>query len=75
MLLVLPQPSTAFQVLVIVTPHPLPAVTSVPTCCTVAPLHASLAVGAVNDGVPVHSTVAFDVVPMTGGVLSVIEIV
>ena len=91
--LVLPQPSTAFQVLVIVfaqavppvtSPptcctvaplHAVPPVTSPPTCCTVAPLHASVAVGAVKVGVAVHSTVRFATVPMTGGVLSMIEIV
>src|SRR5258705_193901 len=56
--LVLPHPSTAFHVLVIVFTHAVPAVTSLPTIFTVAPLHASLAVGAVNDGDAVHSTVA-----------------
>src|SRR5258708_10375168 len=56
--LVLPQPSTAFHVLVIVFRQELPEVTSEPTWFTVAPLHASDAVGAVNDGVAVHSIVA-----------------
>ena len=43
---------------------------------TVAPPHASLAVGAVNDGVPVHSIVAFaPALPITGGVVSVTVIV
>jgi hypothetical protein len=71
----LPQASTAIQVLVTVVVQPLPAVTSLPTCTTVAELQASLAVGAVNVGVPVHSTVASVVVPITGGVLSPMEIV
>src|SRR5258705_5294570 len=43
---------------VIVLLHELPVLTS-PRKFTVAPLHASLAVGAVNVGVPVHSIVAF----------------
>ena len=43
---------------------------------TVAPLHASLAVGAVNVGVPVHSTVALaPAAPIVGAVLSVTVIV
>jgi hypothetical protein len=71
----LPQASTALHVLVIVVAQLLPAVISLPTVITVAPLHASLAVGAVKVGVPVHSTVAGAVVPITGGVLSVTEIV
>ena len=54
----------------------LPALTSLPTCCTVAVLQASDAVGAVNDGVPVHSIVAFaPAAPITGGVVSVTVIV
>src|SRR6185436_2922847 len=53
-----PQASTALHVLVIVFVH-VPAVTSAPTVFTVAPLQASLAVGAVNVGVAVHSIVAF----------------
>jgi hypothetical protein len=71
----LPQASTALHVLVIVVAQPLPAVTSLPTCTTVAELQASLAVGAVNVGVPMHSTVAGAVAPITGGVLSPIEMV
>ena len=57
--LVLPHASTAFHVLVIVFVHELPAVTSDPTWFTVAVLQASVAVGAVNEGVAVHSIVAF----------------
>ena len=72
---VLPHASIAFHVLVTVFKHELPVVTSEPTVSTVAPLHASDAVGGVNDGEAVHSTVAFDVAPMTGSVLSIIEIV
>ena len=49
--------STALHVLVTVFRHELPVVTSAPTVCTVAPLQASLAVGAVNVGVAVHSIV------------------
>src|SRR4029434_1789733 len=72
--LVLPHPSTACQVLVIVFAQAVPPVTSPPTCCTVAPLHASDAVGGVKLGVAVHSTVAFASVPITCGGLSIIEI-
>src|SRR5258705_5997559 len=57
--LVFPHASTAFHVLVIVLTHVLPAVISEPTWFTVAPLHASVAVGAVNDGVAVHSISAY----------------
>ena len=54
----------------------VPLVTSLPTCCTVAPLHASLAVGGVNDGVAVHSIVAAaPAVPILGAVLSLTVIV
>src|SRR6185369_3520114 len=63
----LPHPSTAIHVLVVVLAHVLPPVTSDPICCTVTVLHASLAVGAVNDGVAVHSIVPFvPAAPMTG---------
>src|SRR5512146_1251816 len=55
---ILPHASTAFHVLVIVLTQLLPLLTSPPTCCTVALLHASLAVGAVNVGVAVHPIVA-----------------
>jgi hypothetical protein len=58
-LLELPHASTAIQVLVVVFAQLLPPVTSDPICCTVTVLHASLAVGAVNVGVAVHSIVAF----------------
>src|SRR5258706_4165617 len=50
--------STAFHVLVTVRAHAVPPVASLPTWFTVAPLHASLAVGAVSVGVTVHSIVA-----------------
>jgi hypothetical protein len=70
-LLELPHASTAIQVLVVVFAHELPPVTSGPSCCTVTVLHASLAVGAVNDGVAVHSTVASaPAVPITGACVS-----
>ena len=43
---------------------------------TVAPLHASLAVGAVNDGVAVQSIVALPpAIPMVGACVSTIVIV
>src|SRR4030095_6095273 len=74
-LLELPQASTAFHTLVRVVEQPLPPGISLPTCCTVAPLHASVVVGGVKVGVAVHSTVRFGTVPITGGVLSMIEIV
>jgi hypothetical protein len=72
---VLPHASIAFHVLVIVLAHDVPPVTSLPTCCTVAPLQASLAVGGVNDGVAVHSIVAFVAVPIVGGCVSTMVIV
>ena len=76
MLLTLPHASTASHVLVIVLIQELPVVTSAPTIFTVALLHASLAVGAVNVGVPVHSIVAFAPAdPITGGVVSCTVIV
>ena len=49
----------ALHVLVVVFAHKVPPVTSVPTCTTVYVLQASDAVGAVNDGVAVHSIVVF----------------
>src|SRR5204862_7869453 len=55
---VLPQPSTAFHVLVTVLAHEVPRVASVPTWFTDAPLQASDAVGWVNVGVAGHSIVA-----------------
>jgi hypothetical protein len=74
--LVLPHASNAFHVLVIVLIHAVPAVTSAPTCCTVAVLHTSLAVGAVNDGVAVHSIVALaPAAPMVGACVSTTVIV
>jgi hypothetical protein len=67
----LPQASTAIQVLVVVLAHELPPVTSDPICCTVTVLHASLAVGAVNTGVAVHSIVALaPAAPITGACVS-----
>src|SRR5258706_11098606 len=55
--------------------QPFPVVTSV-SRFTVAPLQASVAVGAVNDGVPVHSIVASaPASPIVGGVVSVTVIV
>src|SRR5262249_24164170 len=73
---VLPQASTAFHVLVIAFTQELPELTSPPTCCTVSALHASVAVGAVNDGVDVHSIVALAPAdPITGGVVSCTVIV
>src|SRR5438477_4650387 len=53
----LPQASTASQLLVIVVVHPFTEVAS-PKLFTVAPLQASVAVGAVKLGVAVHSIVA-----------------
>src|SRR6185369_10023544 len=62
-----PQASTANHVLVIVFAQAVPPVTSLPTCTTVEVLQASAAVGAVNDGVAVHSIVAFaPAAPMIG---------
>ena len=55
----LPQPSTVTHVLVIVLAQAVPPVTSPPSWFTVTVLHASDAVGAVNDGVAVHSIVVF----------------
>ena len=70
-LLELPQASTAIQVLVVVFAHAVPPVISPPTCTTVTLLQASEAVGAVNDGVPVHSIVVFaPAEPIVGGVVS-----
>ena len=55
--------------------HELPVVV-VLNKFTVAPLHASDAVGAVNDGVAVHSIVALlPAAPMVGGVVSLTVIV
>ena len=73
----MPHPSIALQVLVsLYDPAHVPAVVTSLSCCTVAPLHASLAVGAVNDGVPVHSIVALAPAdPIIGGVVSVTVIV
>ena len=69
--LVLPQASTAFQVLVIVREHELPELTSPPTWFTVAPLQASLAVGVVNVGVAVHSIVVLaPAAPIVGACVS-----
>src|SRR6185369_4620122 len=62
----LPQPSTALHVLVVVFVQELPPVTS-PRLTTVAPLQASYAVGGVNDGVALHSIVAFAPWPPIAG--------
>jgi hypothetical protein len=68
----LPQPSTACHVLVMVWVHELPPVTSLPTIFTVTVLHASLAVGVVKDGVAVHSIVVFaPAVPIVGACVSI----
>ena len=67
----LPQASTACHVLVIVWVHELPPVTSLPIIFTVTVLHASLAVGAVKDGVAVHSIVVFaPALPIVGACVS-----
>ena len=72
----LPQASTASHVLVVVFAHAVPPVTSPPTCTTVAVLHASLAIGAVKDGVAVHSIVVFAPAdPIAGACVSVCVIV
>ena len=72
----LPQASTACHVLVIVLTQEFPPVTSVPTWFTVTALQASVAVGAVKDGVAVHSIVALAApAPIVGGVVSAIVIV
>src|SRR5204862_4886581 len=68
--------STVLSVLVTVRSEAVPPVASPPTWFTVALLQASVAVGAVNDGVPVHSIVASaPAAPITGGVVSTIVIV
>src|SRR5882762_6896694 len=75
--LVLPQPSTAFQLLAEVKlfAH-VPAVVVAPRSCTVAPLHVSLAVGAVKVGEAGHSIVALaPCPPIAGGVVSTTVIV
>ena len=54
----------------------LPPLTSPPTCCTVAPLQASDAVGAVKVGVAVHSIVALaPALPIVGACESLTVIV
>src|SRR5437763_460707 len=68
--LVLPQPSTARQLRVVTKAHAFPEVVS-PRFCTVAPLHVSDTVGAVNDGEAGHSTVlSAPGEPIVGFVLS-----
>src|SRR5439155_64883 len=70
----LPQASTASQLLVIVVVQPLTNVAS-PKLFTVAAPHASEAVGAAKLGVAVHSIVASAPgVPIAGGVVSTIVI-
>src|ERR1700741_332507 len=71
----LPHASTASQLLVIVVVQPLTEVAS-PKLFTVTALHASVAVGAVNEGVAVHSMVALPPAdPIVGGVVSTTVIV
>ena len=74
---VFPQLSIASQLLVLVKLFAqVPAVVTSEIKLTVDPPHASDAVGAVKDGVAVHSIVAFaPAAPITGGVLSVTVIV
>src|SRR5438067_1143150 len=65
--LVLPQPSTALQLRVVTKAHAFPEVVS-PRFCSVAPLHVSDTVGAVNDGEAGHSTVLLlPCPPIVGG--------
>jgi hypothetical protein len=67
----LPHASTASQVLVVVFAQEFPPVASGPACTTVYVLHASDAVGAVNDGVAVHSMVEFaPALPIVGACVS-----
>ena len=67
--------SVASQLLVTVLTQPLPAVTS-PRLFTVAPLQASLAVGAVNDGEAVQLIVAgAPALPIVGATSSIMVIV
>ena len=73
---VLPQPSTAFQVLVTVLAQAVPPVTSEPTWFTVAPLQASDVVGLVKVGVAGQSIVTGSpALPIVGAVLSTTVIV
>jgi hypothetical protein len=75
-LLELPQASTATHVLVVAFVQLLPPVTSEPTWFTVTALQASVAVGAVNTGVAVHSIVAFaPAAPIVGACVSTCVIV
>jgi hypothetical protein len=67
----LPQASTASQVLVTVLKQEFPEEISGLIICTVAPLQASLAVGAVKEGEAVHSIVASaPALPMVGACVS-----
>ena len=71
----MPHASVASQLLVITLEHELPVVV-VLNKFTVAPLHASLAVGGVNTGAAVHSMVALlPAAPMVGAVVSLTVIV
>jgi len=76
-LLVLPQPSTAFHVIVSAyVPAQLPCVVTSLTCCTLAVLQTSDAVGGVKLGVAGQATVPFAPgAPIFGGVLSTTAIV
>ena len=72
----LPHASIALQVLAVVIVQPDPPITSAPTCTIVNVPQTSDAVGAVKDGVPVHSIVASEpAAPINGAVLSVCVIV
>ena len=66
----MPQTSVASQVLVSTLEQELPVVVELRRFMVV-PVHASVAVGAVKDGVAVHSIVAFaPCPPIVGGVVS-----
>ena len=72
----LPQASIAYQLLVMVVLQAFPEVISGIIAITVAPPHASLAVGGVNDGVAVQSIVTLlPACPIVGGVVSITLIV
>ena len=71
----MPHASVASHFLTIVVVHPVTVVTS-PKLFTVAPLQASDAVGAVNDGVTLQFIVAFaPALPIVGATLSINVIV
>jgi hypothetical protein len=67
----LPQASTVSHVLVVVFAQEVLPVTSLPTCTTLNVLQASDAVGAVNEGVAVHSIVSLALaLPIVGACVS-----